>query len=144
MTKRLTGSLAILFFLSAACYNTYYVSRDQLATLQVAEEGVDRKVVVSDEGEDVVVEQDTRLYVRSLGGRKYPITPFNFKITSSQLVASDRDTLLALGELRDQGEVQHLSTWKTVGLISLGVAAVAGLVTGLVIMGGDKSYAATE
>jgi len=48
-----------------------------------------------------VVERDTRLAVRSEGGRKYPVTPFNFSVTQTQLVASDRDTLLALDELRD-------------------------------------------
>jgi len=139
MLKRLAGSLTILLFLSAACYNTYYISREQLKELQVAEKG-DREVVKSVDGEEVVVERDTRLAVRSEGGRKYPVTPFNFSVTQTQLVASDRDTLLALDELRDEAEVQHLSTWKTVGLISLGVAAAAGLVVGLVLTGGEKSF----
>lgn len=139
MLKRFAGSLTILLFLSAACYNTYYISREQLKELQTAEAS-DREVVRSTDGEEVVVERDTRLAVRSDGGRKYPITPFNFKITQTQLVASDRDTLLALSELREDAEVQHLSTWKTVGLISLGVAAAAGLVVGLVLTGGEKSF----
>lgn len=138
MTKRLVGSLTILLFLSAACYNTYYISRDQLATLQTSEES--RATVTSVEGEEVVVEQDSRLAVRSDGGLRYPVTPFNFKLTSSQLVASDRDTLVALTDLREEAEVQHLSTWKTVGLISLGVAAAAGLIVGLVLTGGEKSF----
>ena len=141
MLKRVAGSLTILLFLSAACYNTYYISREQLKELQMAEKG-DREVVKSVDGEEVVVEADTRLAVRSEGGRKYPITPFNFTVTQTQLVASDRDTLLALSELRDEAEVQHLSTWKTVGLISLGVAAAAGLVVGLVLTGGEKSLGA--
>jgi hypothetical protein len=139
MLKRMAGSLTILLFLSAACYNTYYISREQLKELQTAEKG-DREVVKSVDGEEVVVERDTGLAVRSEGGRKYPITPFNFSVTQTQLVASDRDTLLALSELRDEAEVQHLSTWKTVGLISLGVAAAAGLVVGLVLTGGEKSF----
>ena len=138
MTKRVIGSLTVLIFLSAACYNTYYISRDQLTLLQDEEDG-DRKVVRTEGGDDVVVDRDTRLAVRSVGGRKYPITPYNFRITGSQLVASDRDTLLALTELREEGEVQHLSTWKTVGLISLGVAAIAGLITGIILSGGQKS-----
>lgn len=140
MSKRLIGSVSILLFLSAACYNTYYISRDQLKQLQTSQE--DRKVVRAEEGDEVVVDRETRLFVRSVGGRKYPITPFNFQLTSTQLVASDRDTLLALDELRPEGEVQHLSTWKTVGLISLGVAAAAGLVVGLVLTGGEKSFSA--
>lgn len=139
MTKRLVGSLTILLFLSAACYNTYYISRDQLAELQ-AVEGEESKAVQSVEGEEVVVERDTRLAVRSDGGLRYPLSPFNFKLTASQLVASDRDTLVALTDLREEAEVQHLSTWKTVGLISLGVAAAAGLIVGLVLTGGEKSF----
>jgi hypothetical protein len=46
------------------------------------------------------------------------VTPFNFKITESQLVASDRDTLLAVDGI-DAYEVDHLSTWKTVLIASL-------------------------
>lgn len=139
MSKVLVGSLTIVLFLSAACYNTYYISRDQLETLQVAEDEP-REVVRSTDGEDVAVDSETRLAVRSVGGRKYPITPYNFKVTSSQLVASDRDTLLPLDELREDAEVQHLSTWKTVGLIALGVAAAAGVVVGLVLSGGEKGF----
>ncbi|MBT8493155.1 MAG: PilZ domain-containing protein, partial [Deltaproteobacteria bacterium] len=48
------------------------------------------------------------VYVRSVGGRRYPITAFNFKMTRSQLVASDRDTLLALGELESYEDKERL------------------------------------
>ncbi len=140
MSKRFVGSLCIFFFLSAACYNTYHISRDQLSLLQSAEDGQRRTVRTVDE-DDVLVEDATRLAVRSKGGRRYPLTPFNFTLTETQLVASDRDTLVSLGELREDAEVQHLSTWRTVGLISLGVAAATGLILGLVFTSGEKSFA---
>ena len=141
MGKRIIASGLLMVFLTYGCYNTYYISRDQLATLQTveAEQGEKRSVTTA-EGESVVVEGTTGLYVRSVGGRRYPITPFNFKLTGSQLVASDRDTLLALDGLREEAEVTHLSTWKTVLFISAGVAAGAGLIAALVVTGGSKTF----
>ena len=60
-------------------------------------------------------------------------------MTSSQLVASDRDTLLALDEIKGF-EVDHLSTWKTVGMITLGATAAAGVIVSILVTAGTKSY----
>ena len=62
---------------------------------------------------------------------RYPIAPFNFKMTESQLVASDRDYILDLGELREAAEVDHMSNWKT-GLWIAGGVAVAATIIGLI------------
>ena len=126
--------IALLFTSSIlGCYNTYTISRDEFARLQRAPDDASRKVTVKDaEDKNVVVEGGTQLYVRSVGGRRYPVTAFNFKLTESQLVASDRDTLLAVDGLASY-EVDHLSTWKTVGLVSLGAAALAGVVVAIIV-----------
>jgi len=137
MTRVVAAAVAVTF-LAAGCYNTYVIPRSELATLQAAPEG-GSATVKDDEGTNVVVKDDTRLFVRSKGGKRYPITPFNFKMTESQLVASDRDYILDLNGLKDTAEVDHVSTWKTVGLIGLGAAAVAGLVVLTVLTAGSKS-----
>ena len=67
------------------------------------------------------------------------MTPFNFKMTTSQLVASDRDTLLALGEI-DKYEVDLFSDTQTILLITGGVVLVAGLIVVTAITAGTKSF----
>src|SRR5690554_2582970 len=94
----LATTVAFLIATLSGCFNTYRVQQDEFAKLQTAEEVP--RTVTSVSGDQVVVDRETPLYVRSVGGRRYPITPFNFKMTGSQLVASDRDTLLALGEIQ--------------------------------------------
>ncbi len=136
-TGRATALATTVAFLMAAlsgCFNTYRVSQEEFAALQTAEEVP--RTVTSNSGDQVVVDRETPLYVRSVGGRRYPITPFNFKMTGSQLVASDRDTLLALGEIQSY-EVDLLSTPKTVGLIALGVSVAVGLIAVTVITSSD-------
>jgi len=144
MIKHFRPSLTVLTlvcFSSVAllgCFNTYQVAQDAFAKLQVSEEIP--LAVTTKGGEKVLVDRDTNIYVRSLGGRRYPVTPFNFKMTSSQVVASDRDTLLALGEI-DNYEVDLFSDTQTILLISAGVAVVAGLIVVTAITAGTKSFA---
>lgn len=130
---------AATFIASAlsGCFNTYRVSPEEFARLQGSDEIP--LAVQSVSGEKVLVERETNIFVRSVGGRRYPVTPYNFKMTSSQLVASDRDTLLALGEI-DQYEVDLFSDTQTIILISAGVAAVAGLIVITAITAGSKSF----
>ena len=121
-------TIALAFFAATAsgCFNTYRVPADEFRKLQTAEEVP--RTIKSKGSVDVLVEETTNIYVRSEGGRRYPITPFNFKMTRSQLVASDRDTLLSLGEIAEY-EVDHLSTPLTVGIISAAVVLAGGLIT---------------
>jgi len=130
---------AATFIASAlsGCFNTYRVSPEEFARLQGSDEIP--LAVQSVGGEKVLVERETNIFVRSVGGRRYPVTPYNFKMTSSQLVASDRDTLLALGEI-DKYEVDLFSDTQTIILISAGVAAVAGLIVITAITAGSKSF----
>lgn len=144
MIKHFRHSIALVtlvgFFAASlsGCFNTYQVAPEEFAKLQVSEEIP--LAVTSKGGEKVLVDRDTNIYVRSVGGRRYPVTPFNFKMTSSQLVASDRDTLLALGEIEDY-EVDLFSDTQTILLISAGVAVVAGLIVVTAITAGSKSFA---
>ena len=136
---RVTAVAVFVAFLATACYNTYTIPREELAKLQTSDAG--KETVKDKKGENVLVKDDTHLFVRSRGGKRYPITPFNFKMTESQLVASDRDYILDLNGLRDDAEVDHVSGWKTGLLIGAGAAVVAGLIVAIVLTAGSKSTA---
>jgi len=140
--KKLVALLVVLSFASMACYNTYYISMDQLKELQSAEQG-QNKVANTERGKAVEVAPETRLFVRDTDGKKYPVTPYNFKVTQSQLVASDRDYIFMLDQLKDKGEVELLSTWKTVGLITAGAGAVVALIIVTIATAGKKSFSST-
>jgi len=139
--KKLVALLMVLNLASFACYNSYYVTMDQLKELQTAEGG-HSKVVDTNKGTKVEVESSTRLFVRDLDGKKYPITPYNFKLTASQLVASDRDYIFMLDQLKPRGEVELLSTAKTVLLISGAAVAVAGVIVVVILTAGESGFEA--
>ncbi|MCC6623178.1 MAG: hypothetical protein IT385_18105 [Deltaproteobacteria bacterium] len=137
----LITTLAFSLSSVAGCFNTYDVPREEFEKLQASEQVP--LAVASLEGEQVLVDRDTNIFVRSVGGRRYPVTPFNFKMTSSQLVASDRDTLLALGEIAEY-EVDHFSEVQTGLLIGAGVLAVTALIVVTALTAGEKSFAGDE
>jgi hypothetical protein len=140
--KKLVALLVLLSFASFACYNTYRVGIDTMKQLQTADGG-NAKVVESKEGKNIEVTRSTRLFVRDVDSKRYMITPYNFKLTNSQLVASDRDYIFMLNSLTGggDGEVDLLSTPKTVLLIGAGAAAVAGIIVVTVLTAGQKSFA---
>ena len=131
---------AALFLLSTVgCYNTYRVERGEFAKLQRKPDDTNIVTITDTEQQQVAVEESTSLYVRSIGGRRYPVTPFNFRISQTQLVASDRDTLLAVNGIESY-EVDHLSTWKTVLLASGGAAIAAGVILAIIFTSGQKTF----
>ena len=131
------ASMALIFAMAATgCYNTYTFEREEFAKLQ--NPSTQEAVVQSVGGSAVSVDPQTNVYVRSVGGRRYQVTPFNFKLTESQLVASDRDTLLMVNELQSY-EVDHLSTWKTALLLAGAAGAVAGIIVGVIISAGSST-----
>ena len=135
--KRLIAVLLLVSFAPVACYNTYYISRDELKKLEHSDKPT---VVVKDiQGKNVQVNENTRLFVRSVGGKRYRLTPFNFKITQHQLVASDRDYILQLQALKDKAEIDVPSWWKNGLLIGTGVLAIAGLIVAVVMTSGSKT-----
>ncbi len=145
------------------CYNTYIVPSEEFRKLQspaavrqdaklaetlkeeeskalLSRRGNEAVAVSTVDSKQVGVTRDTRIYVRSQGGRRYQVTPFNFSMYSSQLVASDRDTLVPLANLQSY-EVDLLSTGKTAGVIVAGVAVAAGFIAVIVATAGSKTFA---
>lgn len=124
--RRFIALVVLVAFGQIACYNTYYIPRAELKKLQQSESHV--QTVKDLKGRSVVVKDTTRLFVRSRGGKRYQLTPFNFKLTERQLVASDRDYILDVQEIERNAEIDMISTWKTAVWIGLGAAALAGLI----------------
>ena len=140
MIRSLSALTLVAFgLLATGCYNTYVVKPEEFAKLQSKPENDAIFTVNDDGGTPVAIEEDTKLFVVSKGGRRYPVSAFNFRMTNSQLVASDRDTLLMLDGV-DTYEVDHLSTWKTVTLASVGALAAAGVIVAIIVTAGTKSY----
>ena len=130
--------LVVCMFSTFGCYNTYYVSRQEFSKLQNST--IRQTTLNTLENQKILVTWNTRVYARSKGGKRYQVTPFNFKLTDSQLVASDRDLLLEIHGLQSY-EVDHFSTWKTVGWVALGLALAAGAIVGVVFTAGkDKGF----
>ncbi len=132
-----SAAMFLCVFVLGGCFNTYQLTQEEFSRLQASEE-IPLTVKVKS-GEELVVDRDTPIFVRSEGGRRYPITAYNFKMTPSQLVASDRDTLLAIGELKNY-EVDLFSETQTILLIVGGVAIVTGLIVVTAITAGSKSF----
>ena len=130
-------TILVMSIVTTGCFNTYSLTRDEFAKLQRPDEVP--LVVTSESGKSLQVDRETGLFVRSVGGRRYPVTAFNFKLTQSQLVASDRDTLLMTSELESY-EADLLSTGKTATLIAGGLGAVVGLIVITVATAGEKSF----
>ncbi len=136
--KRFIGIFLLIMFAPAACYNTYYISRAEMEKLERSDK---TSVWVKDiHGKRIQVKETSRLFVRSKGGKRYQLTPFNFKLTKQQLVASDRDYILDVNGLKEGGEIDTPSIWKNALWISGGVLAVAGLIIAVVLTSGSKSF----
>jgi hypothetical protein len=152
--KKPIALFLILSFTMAGCYNSYSVPPMEFRKLQSPEavstdtqladkldEGELAKLlnrapngavtVKTGDSKAVAVTRQTRLYAESNGGRRYRVTPFNFKMRG-QLVAPDRDTLLQVSELKDF-EIDVFSTGKTIGLVAAGVAVAAGFIAVILV-----------
>lgn len=135
--KKLVGVVLLVIFAPVACYNTYYINRSELEKLERSDKTA---VVVKDsKGRNIQVRETSRLFVRSKGGKRYQLTPFNFKLTKQQLVASDRDYILDVNGLKSGGEIDTPSIWKNALLISGGVGIVAGLILLVILTSGSKN-----
>lgn len=137
MTNRLyrfVAPLALVAFGQLACYNAYTISTSELEKLQsgnIAE----YVVVESDEG-PVSVRATTPIAVETTDGQRYNVTPFNFSLSESQLVAPDYDLLLARDSVSG-ARVSEFSKGKTIGLVLGAVAAAAGSFVAITVLAGS-------
>ena len=107
-----------------ACYNTYNISLEEMAKAQ--EGGVASAVEVkTDDGELVVISENSKMGVTSNTGEYFAVSPFNFTLTRGQLIAPDEDLLLGRGQI-ETGNIKQVSGGKTVAIVLIGLAGVVG------------------
>lgn len=129
MSRKLTLITLFVFAAAAssACYNTHTISKTELAKLSSGQEQF-KVTVVDNDGEEFDISAETPLEVQTTDGSSYRITPFNFLMSDTQLVAPDYDLLLPANAVSETNaaEVRDFSYGKTFGLIGGIAVAVAG------------------
>jgi hypothetical protein len=148
-------ALALVSFVSTACFSTHRIAVSELEKLQTGFEAPEVPVILEGcpaltasrepvrvaqaEGDVpaetnidpatgcpvVMVSGTNRINVSTRGGHDFTITPFNFSVSATQLVAPDYDLLLARDEING-AEVDTFSTGKTIGLIAAITAVAVG------------------
>lgn len=137
------------------CYNTYTISKSELAKLESSVERVEVVEVLADcpttpvasDGEGQTephgegsTDGCTRVPVSTVNavsvliedGSRRRVTPFNFVMDDVQLVSPEYNLLVQLDQVQG-AQVQEFSTWKTVatiagiGLLSVGTFVGIGL-----------------
>jgi|SRR5690606_21127584 len=126
MMKRIVSAILVLAFLGfqAGCYSTYTISKDELDKLESGNEAVD-VTIQSQEGDAVKVSPETPLEVCCDGEEVVRVTPYNFLLSDTQLVAPDYDLLMSVEQV-EYAEVREISYWKTFGLVGAIVVGVGG------------------
>ena len=136
LRKWIALGTAALLSTQFACYNTYNVALEELA---LAQEGGESSTVSmkTKEGEPVIVTANTKLGVTDQKGEYYSISPFNFTLTSAQLVAPDEDLLLSR-EAIQTGNVKQVSGLRTGLLVAAGVILAVGATVFLTVTADEK------
>jgi len=106
------------------CYNTYNISLDELG--KAAEGGSNAAVKVkTEDGQEIIVTENTKIGVTNKQDQYYAISPFNFTMTRGQIIAPDEDLLIAKQNIRT-GNVKQVSGTKTALIVLAGLGAVVG------------------
>lgn len=126
--------LLLVTFVQLGCYNKYRISTDELGRLQSTYIGATETVTAGDK--EISISATTPIRVVTNDGSTYSVSPFNFVLSETQLVAPDYDLLLSRDNLVG-ADVSEFASGKTIGLITgVTLAAIAGFVL-LGITAGD-------
>ena len=124
MFRKLTAVFLILFMVQLGCYNTYNVSLDEFK--KAAEGGQNNAVEIkTEDGQTIVVTENTKLGLTDKTGAYYAVSPFNFTMSANQIIAPDEDLIIGRSEI-ETGNVKLVSGSKTAMLVAGGLAAVVG------------------
>lgn len=136
LSKIARSALVLPLVLQLGCYNTYNVTLEELA--KATEGGVNNAVKMDTaQGEPVVVSENTKIGVTDKNGVYHAVSPFNFTLSSRQLVAPDEDLLLGVDEI-ETGNVKLVSGTKTALLVGLGVLVLGAAGTAIVVTAPEK------
>ena len=129
---------ATLCFTQVACYNAYYLTTDELEQLQSG--NIAPRVEINSSEGPVTVRATTPIVVETNSGEQYSVSPFNFILSDSQLVAPDYDLLLARDQVNG-GRVYEYSRGKTIALITTSIiAAGASFAAISILAGSDRGF----
>ena len=124
MFRKFVAVIMISLIAQVGCYNTYNLNMDELGKL--TEGGSNAAVKVkTEEGQEIVVTENTKIGITLNSGSYRAISPFNFTMTSGQLIAPDED-LLEVRQNIATGNVKQVSGTKTALVVLTGLAAVVG------------------
>ena len=124
---RLIAGLVALTAVQTACYNRYNISTDELTNLDSSH--IARSVVVKDNaGMDIAVSATTPIKVQTAAS-EFSVSPFNFALTESQLVAPDYDLLLSREDVTG-AVVSEFNPAKTWSLAAGGAFVLIGASSG--------------
>ena len=135
---RLIAGLVALTAVQTACYNRYNISTDELTNLDSSH--IARSVVVKDSnGVDVSVSATTPIKVQTATS-EFSVSPFNFALTESQLVAPDYDLLLSREDVTG-AVVSEFNPTKTWSIAAGGLLAAVGAFVLIGASSGDNTVA---
>ena len=123
--KLLSGVVAVGLAAQFGCYNTYSVSLEELAKAQETAGKSSAVKLKTAADEEVVVTESSKIGVTDTDGAYHAISPFNFTLTSSQLVAPDEDFLIPVSAIQT-GNVKVVSGSKTAWLVAGAIVALVG------------------
>ena len=124
MFRKFVAVIMISLVAQVGCYNTYNLNMDELGKL--TEGGSNAAVKVkTEEGQEIIVTENTKIGITLQSGAYRAISPFNFTMTSGQLIAPDED-LLEVRQNIATGNVKQVSGTKTALVVLTGLAAVVG------------------
>ena len=118
--------MTVLMVAQVGCYNTYNVSLDELS--KADERGLKSGGAVkvkAASGEEIVVSRNTKIGITDRTGKYFPVSPFNFTLSRTQLIAPDEDLLISVPDIAT-GNVKQVSGGKTALLVAGGVLAIMG------------------
>ncbi len=135
--KLLSGALAVGLTAQFGCYNTYGVSLQELGKAQETAGRSQAVKLKTTTDEEVLVTENSKIGVTDTDGTYHAISPFNFTLTSSQLVAPDEDFLIPVSAVKT-GNVKVVSASKTTWLVVAGVVALVGAGAAIALTADEK------
>jgi agmatine/peptidylarginine deiminase len=135
-TARLVAALMSLCVLQLACYNKYDITAEQLTALTSS--NIAEVVLVELPQGPVAVRASTpiQLITESQGRRN--ISPFNFSLTNTQLIAPDYDLLLPRAQISG-ARIQEYNKGRTMMLVVGSVLAAGASFAVISVLAGSDS-----
>lgn len=131
---RLTAALLALAFLQLACYSRYAITTEELGRLDSTHRA--DSVTITTSNGTMEVDPTTPLQVTS-GQGTVNLTPFDFTLTDSQLIAPDYNLLVPRRDITG-ATVGEFRKGRTIGLIVGSVLAAGAAFALVTVLAGEE------